>query len=100
MADFHRIVPSLAGRKIKWSQLGEVTRPYEHDMPEDLPLCGRCLNQDVFPHGDMMIQTLSYEEDGREKTWDITVNDFCDDCSSDGRNAERRQRVLDEICRA
>lgn len=98
MANYHLNVPSLRWRKISCSQLDRPTRPYEHQEPEDLPLCGRCLDRDVFPHGDMMISVLTYVEEGQEKTWDITVNDFCDDCSRDGANAARRREVLASIC--
>ena len=55
------------------------------------------MDVDVFPHSDMVIRVLTYMEDGKIRTWHITVNDFCDDCSSDGKNAERRQGVLDSI---
>ena len=98
MANFHRCVPSLCRRKIEWSALGEATRPYEHEEPEDLPLCGRCLDVDVFPHSEMQIQVLTYKEAGQEeRTWHITVDDFCDDCSTDGRNAQRREACLARI---
>jgi len=98
MKDFHKQIPSLAlYHKVEWSNLGEPTKPYVDADPDDLPLCGKCLNVDVFPHPDMVIRVLTYKEDGKTKTWHITVNDFCDDCSSDGSNAERRQVVLDRI---
>ena len=97
MANFHRRVPSLRLRKIEWSTLGEATKPYEHEPPEDLPLCGRCLDVDVFPHSEMQIQVLTYKEGTEERTWHITVKDFCDDCSADGRNAQRRLACLARI---
>ena len=98
MKDFHKRIPSLAHHhNVEWSTLGEPTKAYADSEPEDLPLCGSCLDVDVFPHSDMLIRVLTYKEDGKTKTWHIAVNDFCDSCSSDGKNAERRQAVVDSI---
>lgn len=96
MKDFHKRIPSLAlYHDIEWSTLGEPTKAYAESEPDDLPLCGKCLDIDVFPHSEMLIQVLTYKEAGEEKTWHITVNDFCDHCSSDGSNAKRREAVVD-----
>jgi len=79
MADIVRCIPALTAHSIEWSKISRGLKK----SPVKPPLCGCCLSSAVEPRDNMRLRQLTYKEatDCEEKSLDITLINFCSECS-------------------